>query len=93
MLRPLPATAQAAAASRVAKGSGLMSFRRPAVVARALPGVASRRQLPVPCRDDDCGHRACDAYRDGYREGFEEGAAAGFAAGMAAAQSGCSCGG
>ena len=30
----------------------------------------------VPCRDGDCGHRVCDAYRDGYDDGFADGLAA-----------------
>jgi hypothetical protein len=29
----------------------------------------------VPCRDPDCGHRTCDAYRDGYADGLADCAA------------------
>ena len=56
--------------------------------------LAARQQLPVPCRDQDCDHRPCQAWRDGYRDGFEDGVAAGYAAGLADGQAaGCSCGG
>jgi len=62
--------------------------------ARQVIPVAGRPELPVPCRDGDCGHRVCEAHREGYAEGFEDGVAAGYAARLADGQSaGCSCGG
>lgn len=44
-----------------------------------------------PCRDKDCEHALCAAYREGYDTGYGEGVAAGYEAGAADAKSSCSC--
>ena len=44
-----------------------------------------------PCRDKDCEHPLCPAFREGYEGGYTDGVAAGYEAGAADARSGCNC--
>ena len=51
-----------------------------------------RRPAPrYPCRDKDCEHALCAAYREGYDTGYADGFGAGYEAGGQDAKASCNC--